>query len=467
MKSRIAVWIGWFVASVFVLALCSTPARAQGWVDRTGPGGPGPRWDHSMCYDPVRGYVLMVGGAGPGSSGQIQELREAWSWDGAQWTSRGVIPGSGASQLLWHAALAKMILVGPMAPQGSTMAWEWDGVSWVNQTAVPGGLSVVGYDAGRQEGVVYGNNLSGTVIGASILSAQGWTFRPAVTPAYVQSTAWDGSSGRLIGVRDLIVPTLPYGYSVLFYEWNGFGWNLINLATTPSRFGSFAADSSSGRILMLDADAPWACTAGSASQNHTWVYANTAANRIICGRAPTPRGASAMAYDSLRGRYVMFGGRDNAPCNGNNNAYGDTWEFDLGSSPTFTQYGTGCVGSRGIPHLQAQTNSVPRTGTTFSARVANLPWNAPTFLLFGLSNTTSSGLPLPFDLGIAGAPGCTLLASIDDIQAMTNVLGTAVWSLAVPTLPGAQFYVQAVAFEPAANALGVVLSNGGHGTLGF
>ena len=164
-----------------------------------------------------------------------------------------------------------------------------------------------------------------------------------------------------------------------------------------------------------------------------------------------------MAYDPVRDRIVMFGGEGN----------GDTWEFDLGPSPSFTQYGSGCVGSRGIPHLQAQTNSVPRTGTTFSARVANLPWNAPTFLLFGLSNTTSSGLPLPFDLGIAGAPGCTLLASIDDIQAMTNVLGTAVWSLAVPTLPGAQFYVQAVAFEPAANALGVVLSNGGHGTLGF
>lgn len=174
-----------------------------------------------------------------------------------------------------------------------------------------------------------------------------------------------------------------------------------------------------------------------------------------------------MAFDPLRGRYVLFGGRDSQPCNGSGQNYGDTWEFDLGPSPSFTQYGTGCVGSRGIPHLQAQTNSVPRTGTTFSARVANLPWNAPTFLLFGLSNTTSSGLPLPFDLGIAGAPGCTLLASIDDIQAMTNVLGTAVWSLAVPTLPGAQFYVQAVAFEPAANALGVVLSNGGHGTLGF
>jgi len=169
---------------------------------------------------------------------------------------------------------------------------------------------------------------------------------------------------------------------------------------------------------------------------------------------------------------VLFGGAVIVGGTGSGNSspqwpLGDTWEFDLGPSPSFTPYGTGCTGSRGVPNLAAQTNSVPRTGTTFSARTSNLPWTAPTFLLFGLSNTNSSGLPLPFDLGIAGAPGCSLLASIDDIQATNNVLGTAVWSLAVPTLPGASFYVQSVAFEASANSLGVVLSNAGHGTLGF
>ena len=171
-----------------------------------------------------------------------------------------------------------------------------------------------------------------------------------------------------------------------------------------------------------------------------------------------------MVFDSARGRFGLFGGSASP---GSLSLFGDTWEVDLGPSPSFTPYGTGCTGSRGIPHLAAQTNSVPRTGTTFSARTSNLPWTAPTFLLFGLSNTNSSGLPLPFDLGIAGAPGCSLLASIDDIQATNNVLGTAVWSLAVPTLPGASFYVQSVAFEASANSLGVVLSNAGHGTLGF
>ncbi len=331
---------------------------------------------------------------------------------------------------------------------------------------------VAGYDPVRQEGVVefagIGNIMSGgqTLLALPdtlVLTSQGWVMRPRLSgsPFAVRAMAFDPSTQKLVGACDasryIQMPfggTTPY---VEFQEWNGNGWNQRLPAEVPDYVSNLVTNPRAGRMVLLDATTPWRYPSGPRFPDHTWTYANGQCVRLQAGYAPSPRADAAMAYDPVRDRIVMFGGEGN----------GDTWEFDLGPSPSFTQYGTGCVGSRGIPHLQAQTNSVPRTGTTFSARVANLPWNAPTFLLFGLSNTTSSGLPLPFDLGIAGAPGCTLLASIDDIQAMTNVLGTAVWSLAVPTLPGAQFYVQAVAFEPAANALGVVLSNGGHGTLGF
>ena len=104
---------------------------------------------------------------------------------------------------------------------------------------------------------------------------------------------------------------------------------------------------------------------------------------------------------------------------------------------------------------------------SFSVLIDNLPWSAPTFLLFGLSNTSSSGLPLPFDLSVAGAPGCTLLTSIDNIIPVSNVLGSAAWTINLPNLPGASFYLQAVPFEASANSLGVALSNGGHGLLGL
>ena len=49
------------VGAALALAAVADALPAQGWVDRTGPNGPAPRSGHAMCYDPVRGYVLMVG----------------------------------------------------------------------------------------------------------------------------------------------------------------------------------------------------------------------------------------------------------------------------------------------------------------------------------------------------------------------------------------------------------------------
>ena len=50
---------------------------------------------------------------------------------------------------------------------------------------------------------------------------------------------------------------------------------------------------------------------------------------------------------------------------------------------------------------------------------------------------------------------------------VANVLGIAQWSLTVPPIPGGEFFVQAVAFDPPANALGLTTSNAGHAVLGL
>jgi hypothetical protein len=59
------------------------------------------------------------------------------------------------------------------------------------------------------------------------------------------------------------------------------------------------------------------------------------------------------------------------------------------------------------------------------------------------------------------------LASADVLFPVANVLGIAQWNLTVPPIPGGGFFVQAVAFDPPANALGLTTSNGGHAVLGL
>jgi hypothetical protein len=169
-----------------------------------------------------------------------------------------------------------------------------------------------------------------------------------------------------------------------------------------------------------------------------------------------------MAFDPIRGVSVLYGG-----INANSSLLGDTWEFDLGPLASFTSYGTGCVGSRGVPAISAQGSSLPRIGSNFTANVQNLPWTGPAFLVLGLSNTQYGSTPLPIDLGFLGAPTCSLRTSIDDIQPLVNILGAATWNWTIPPVPGASFFTQVLPLDPGQNALGLTASNAGHGVIGL
>jgi hypothetical protein len=133
----------------------------------------------------------------------------------------------------------------------------------------------------------------------------------------------------------------------------------------------------------------------------------------------------------------------------------------------YTTFGTGCAGSRGVPVIAAQAGSLPQVGSTFSLHVGNLPFTGLAFLFVGVSNTTYGPTPLPFSLATLGAPGCSVLCSGEQLYPLTNVLGSAVWSVPIPNLPSLMFYNQAFAFDPAANALGISASNAGQGTVGM
>lgn len=199
-----------------------------------------------------------------------------------------------------------------------------------------------------------------------------------------------------------------------------------------------------------------------ATPNHTWTYANGVMNRFNLTLEPTLRTGAAMAFDPIRGVSVLFGG-----ANLNSSLLADTWEFDLGPLASFTPYGAGCVGSRGVPSLAAQGSSLPRIGSTFTAIANNLPWTGPAFVVLGVSNSNYGGTPLPIDLGFLGAPSCMLRTSIDDIQPLANILGAATWNWAIPPVAGASFYAQVLPIDPTANALAITASNACHGVIGL
>jgi hypothetical protein len=103
------------------------------------------------------------------------------------------------------------------------------------------------------------------------------------------------------------------------WEFNGAYWQAVATTTSPTaRFGhAVAYDSSRGRLVLFGGQT--AVGIG----GDTWEYDGTNWSRILPAASPPARTRHALAYDSVRGRTVLFGGSDNS-----NVRLSDTWEYD-------------------------------------------------------------------------------------------------------------------------------------------
>ena len=136
-------------------------------------------------------------------------------------------------------------------------------------------------------------------------------------------------------------------------------------------------------------------------------------------------------------------------------------------------FSAGCENTAGaVPVLGAMpTTPVPVMGTLYRLVMqSRMPTYGPGLLHLGFSGQSFNGLALPLDLAAFGAPGCTLATSVE--VSIPFVLSPAVTMTDVPipnipTLVGAQFFGQLAVVDSAANASGVVYSNGFASRVGY
>lgn len=456
---------------VALSVLLPSVALAQGWVDRSLQNSPPSRYDHGLAYDPVRGYTILAGGVGAGSGNA--RLTDTWTWDGTAWTQHAAaVPASLGSPIrLQFDPLTGAVMCVTRSDASTLAIHSWDGVAWNPSGSVPVCVSAaqvgLAFDPIRNSMLLYGMSSYGGCPFLHTWDGAAWTSRPCPSvPAWNNSypivdrnaqLTWDPAAGRL-------ALTTGDDYSNTFgarvYEWTGANWLQRFPAIRPIAFGATATDAVAGCVVMLDGD-----TVGPSSQapGHTWTLRNGTFQQLNLPWEPMRRVKTAMAYDSARGVTVLFGGSPD----GYQYHFADTWELTLGAPASYTPFGGGCPGSRGVPQLAAQGGSTPRIGTTFTAQATNLPWTGLAFLFLGLSNTSYSGTPLPANLGFLGAPACNLLCSGDEVYILPNALGSTSWSFTVPPYPGLSFYNQVLPLDPTANNLGLTLSNAARGVIGL
>ena len=138
-----------------------------------------------------------------------------------------------------------------------------------------------------------------------------------------------------------------------------------------------------------------------------------------------------------------------------------TWLYETPYPAIAEAFGAGCPTSVGP--LVATPDGRPWSGDRFAIDVASLPQASSAFLVFGTSDRVFGGVALPWSLAPFGAPGCALYTDVALVAGLAAGAPSRTWSAAIPpdpTLVTLPLFAQAVTFDPAANALGVALSNG-------
>lgn len=380
---------------------------AKGWRRLTPTSSPAPRADHTMTYDPIRGRVVLMGGT------DGKPFDDIWEWDGKNWSRvatgvRNVGPGG--------ASCYDPVQGGVFFNVGSVnILWDGKTANYLTaQSATGGTLHRMVYDSGS---------------GGPFIQKRSYTrrFRPG--------TGWG-----LLGTTHF--------------------FDLSNYA--------MAVDSKNGRVILQGGEG----SVGSSHQvgfEHTWMWTGRAWSPV----APTNwRGRSrhAMAFDVIRGVFVMFGGTRNG-----NIIMNETWELhDVTMRGSYHVFGSGCSGTTSLKPtlgLDPLLGGPPLLGGTLNLRASGLPLSMPALLAFGASDKSWGALRLPLSLAAIGMPGCNLYVSLDIVQvgATSSALGEARWTIHIPNdsrVIGAKFFNQVAVAAPAANPSGILWTNGGAGVIG-
>ncbi len=350
---------------------------------------------------------------------------------------------------------------------------RWSGTAWVTLATHNPALRVhrVAAHAGRGTVMVFGGTDQANLDNNNQLYE--WDgVRWRLVPTTVRPPlAWDiGGEWIYMGMaydprRDKLV-LCDYGY----YDWNysrmsvvlprmwewdaASGWVNVPVQGTSTQQASLYYDTRRGSLMRVDGTGLVSEWRGGPA----WQSRLTASFQYVSQRG---------VWHPRHGRYytdIYFPSM--SPY------YNGTYQtYHLGTidEAGFESLGLGCPGALGQPSL-GLTREWTRAwmGQSLSIDLTNLPQSTG-LVAVGWSGRRTGGVNLPLGLAPYGMPGCSLRVAPDVIYAVSGSAGTATLTMPVPmnnALLGVAVYQQGFAFDPAANAAGLVASNSVRHTVG-
>jgi cysteine-rich repeat protein len=286
---------------------------------------------HAMTYDPKRGRVILYGGT---NAPIDTEYNDTWQYNGTWATVSGNVPATGhfSHSLTFDPARGETLMVGGQTHLGDTPeTYALDGTGWTKIASAPGRRGhVAGFDEARGRTVIWGGVSGGTpkylvteLIGTT------WTDQTdAGEPSrfnLLPAIAFDTTRGQLIvfGGQGSGVPNSNETWAMGETEWTQLQ---ITGSSPPPRYRSaMAYDAARKRVVLFGGQSD-----GTTALADTWELNGTTWSVRTPGSGPSPRAGHRMVYDSWRKKVVLFGGDDTSTSNN------ELWEWD-GAAGTWTK----------------------------------------------------------------------------------------------------------------------------------
>jgi N-acetylneuraminic acid mutarotase len=263
----------WKYRYIFFDDLWSYYPTTNTWTEIEYSSGPSGRFNHMMVYDPDRHQLFIFGGHS--ARGRIGDT---WTYDieANEWTQlhpQDSPSPRGDAAIAYDEANGVIVL-----HDGYCRDHSHPQDTWV-------------YDFGE-------NN---------------WTLMdPGMSPKpqYGHHMIYDTRNGMLVMYGGhWVTSSTSHGYSdgVWTYDFPTDTWTMIDRATTPPGryWHNLVYDGGSGNMVVFGGE-----LAGDISGSDTWLFdaSTNSWEAIISDETPLRRANSAMAYDPVHGKIIMFGG---------------------------------------------------------------------------------------------------------------------------------------------------------------
>jgi hypothetical protein len=268
-----------------------------------------------MAYDSARSVVVLFGG----DNNYAGYLGETWEYDGTDWSlaaTTGPQPRFGPS-MAYDTARGVTVLHGGSIPYTTdTGTWEWDGSTWteVDPLGPPTGHTTrLAYDTAR-----------------GVVVLHGYTRTCNSCPSKSETWEWDGSQWNQVGedglpvtdrylvydsARNVTIAILGIGE---VWNWDGVSWTKVYSTAPSPRVATAMAYNDDLNVGVL-----FGGVSIDGVVNETWEWDGFWTRRAPETTSPPNRFDHAMAYDAASGATLLFGGRQD-----NWMSLGDTWTWD-------------------------------------------------------------------------------------------------------------------------------------------